>query len=152
MREFRESPTVGVGTEDEESLAEVRRSDVTRGEHTPARIEPEVGQRPENSVKPTPKKPGDILKEDICGSHLAKDPGDVGEEPSLVGDTASLAGRRMRLAREAGSDEIHMPTPRATVERSKIRPDRSRVQGSFLHARDQEAGDKGFPLHVSDDS
>jgi hypothetical protein len=52
----------------------------------------------------------------------------------------------------APNDEIHASTPSSSVEGSHVAPDRSRIHPPFCHARDQEGGGKGFPLHVHDDA
>jgi hypothetical protein len=93
----------------------------------------------------------DVLHEDEVGSDVVNDADDVGPDPSGVGDAALAADETPRLAREAGSDEIHNATPWAAVEVGNVRPDRRGNHGTLFHARDQNAGGIGFPLHVSDD-
>jgi len=63
-----------------------------------------------------------------------------------------MSSERDRLTRRASSDEIHAAAPRAAVEGSQVRPDRSRLQTAVLHARDQDCGCVSFPLNVTDGS
>lgn len=142
---------LGVGSgEDEQSFAEVGRSRFGRRKQVPLRIEPQRGQRPENSIESAGNKARDVLQEHECGSNLANDSRDVVEQPPLVGDTEPLPGLAVRLAREARSDEIHDATPRSAVERPNRSPDRSWSQETRFHLRDQIRGGEGFPLHVAD--
>jgi hypothetical protein len=127
----------------------VRGTNGRRGEQTPFRIEPEDGKVGEDVRQTVPNKSGDVLHEHESRSHVSDDPGDVGPEPSLVIDTSTLPGRGERLAGETGSDEIHSSTPRCTVERCEVRPDRSRIQGLVFHPRHESGRCVGIPLNVS---
>jgi hypothetical protein len=93
-----------------------------------------------------------VLEEDEAWPALADDPGDVRPDAvvSLVRLPASLAGDAPGLAGEPRSDEIHSAMPASAVERRKVRPDRSLIQGSRLHRADQDRSREGFPLHVAD--
>jgi hypothetical protein len=94
---------------------------------------------------------GDVLAEEKRGPALLQDTGDVWPEVPRVVASSTLAGAGEWLARVARSDEIHDSTPRATVEGSEIRPDRSRShQFRFrFHARSQDRCRIGFPFHVA---
>jgi hypothetical protein len=64
---FERSDTVGVGSKNENSFAQVRRPALSRAEHVPFRIEPERGQGPLNSSELV-KEPWHVLHEDDCWS------------------------------------------------------------------------------------
>jgi hypothetical protein len=128
----------------------VGRADIVRAEHEPFRIEPERGQVAKNVSESASKEPWDVLQEHDAGSHITNDGGDSGPEPALVLGATASAGDGPRLARESGRDEIHDSTPACAVEGSKVVPDRSRSQDSFRHARNQDCGGMGFPLHETD--
>jgi hypothetical protein len=72
------------------------------------------------------------------------------EAAALASDSGSLPGVADVLAGEPASDEIHDATPRAAVEGRNITPDRSRSQGTILHARRQYRSRIGVPLHETD--
>jgi len=96
----------------------VRRADVGRAEHEPFRIEPELGQVPENGLEPASNKSRDVLEKDPAGSNLANDPRNVWPDPSLVCDPSALAGDAPGLAAKTRSDKIHDSTPRPAIEGS----------------------------------
>jgi len=116
FRELRESPTVGVGTEEEPSFADVRRSNGLCAVHPPLRIEPEAGKPLEDVAQSAGAEPGDVLKEDESCPAVADDVEDVVEQPSFVGGASAFAGEAVGLAGESSRHEIHLPTPRAAVE------------------------------------
>lgn len=134
----------------EEPPPEVRRSDLGRAEHSPLRIEPEAGQGCENVSEPSNNDAWHVFQEDETGSNLAKYARDVGPQPALVLEAATLAGWAEGLTRESRSNAIHDATPRLTIEGGDVRPDRSRSHGTRLHRRDQVCCGEGFPLHVTD--
>lgn len=146
---------VVVGHSDEpEAHTVVRGSNGRRGEQTPFRIEPEIGKILEDVLQtcPVPSRsvePGDVLQEHDARSHVTHDPGDVGPEPAIVVNSTALPGRGPRLTREAGSDDIHSSTPRCTVERGEVRPDRSLIQGLVCHPRHESGRCVGVPLNMS---
>jgi hypothetical protein len=145
---------VGVGyspPEDEQPLPLVRCADIGRSEQAPLRIEPELGQRPQNSSETSSRSERwDVLQHDEAGSYFAKHPCDLGPEPPLVVFSELLAGDAPGLTGEAGSDAIHLAAPCRAVEVSKVKPDRRRSQVSRLHLSDQARGGESFPLHVAD--
>jgi hypothetical protein len=58
-------PVVGVGSEEEEAIADVRGADGDRRNAVPLRIPPARGQVGEDSVKPSrAKEPWDVLHEE----------------------------------------------------------------------------------------
>lgn len=157
--------------DDEDALADVARTDISRRYATPLRIEPQSGQiseyeaeRPKNVccgvcqrlsfqiASGGGEKPGDVLEEDDGRLDLGDDARHVGPEPALVGDAAPLAGRGHWLTWKSRHDAIHCATPRAAVEGDEVIPDRSLIQPAVLHARRQNRGGIGFPLHVTDDA
>ncbi len=121
-----------------------------RGEQTPLRIEPEVGKIPADTVEPSESnKSGDVLQEHESRSHVSHDPGNVRPEPSLIIDTVTPSCGRERLTVETGSDEIHSATPRATVERADVIPDRSEIQVRLFHPGHESGRCVAVPLNTS---
>jgi hypothetical protein len=142
--------TVGVG-QDEEPRPSVGSACLERSEHTPLRIEPEVGQGSENGAEaPVRSEAWDLLQEDDSRSHHANEVEEVVAQPSLVAASFALSGEAVGLAGESRSDDVHASTPRASVEGSQVRPDRSRSHGVRFHRCDQVRCGEGFPLHVQD--
>jgi hypothetical protein len=133
-----------------EALPSVGGANVGRGEQTPLRIEPEVGKVGEDVRKPSGShNVGDVLQEDEPRSHVSDDPLCHRPEVSVIVKATALAGSGERLAGEAGSDEIHPATPRATVERVEVRPDRCLIQGLVCHPRHEHGRCVAVPLNVS---
>lgn len=132
-----------------EPRAEVRGANGCRAEQTPLRIEPELGKVVEDMGEPESNKLGDVLQQDESGSQVSDDGCDGWPEPALIVSSTLLPGQAERLAREAGSDEIHSATPRAAVERGEVIPDRSRIQARLRHPLHEDGRCVGVPLNVS---
>jgi hypothetical protein len=141
-----------VGSKDKEALASMRRATLFRGV---------VGGRRKDEAQLSKLSPdgfevleeaGDVFEEDGRRLALADDPDEVGPEGAFVVVPALAAGDRVRLAREAGSDEIHFPAVRAAVEGREIVPDRCRIQGRIRHPRHEDGRRKGVPLDVAHSS
>jgi hypothetical protein len=95
---------------------------------------------------------GDVLAEDDLGLALPDDTGKVGPKVAGVVDAEPLAGVAERLARVTSSDDIHASTPRSSVERLDVTPDRRRIHGAVFHTRSQYRGSIGFPFDVTHDA
>jgi hypothetical protein len=124
-----ESSLRGVG-QDENPFAPVRSATIGRSKHTPFRIVPAFGQLPENDVESSNKESADVFHEDDCRSYLANDASELEPEAGSVAlnDSFASAGNADVLAGKSANDAIHASTPRLTVERSNIRPDRRWLQ------------------------
>lgn len=66
-----ESRAVGVGTQDPHAVPAMPGSNLARAEHTPLRIEPEVGQSLEDTVEASRSEELGVFHEDECGSNFA---------------------------------------------------------------------------------
>jgi len=127
----------------------VRGTNVGCGEHTPFRIEPEVGKVGKDVREPCPNKSGDVLQEDEGRSHVTDDPCDVRPDPPVIVNTLLFPCCGERLAGETGSDEIHASTPRCAVKGAEIVPYRSLIQPLFFHTGDENGRCVAVPLDVS---
>lgn len=135
-------------------------ADVGCSQHLPLRIEPEVGQVtkdffdrcpiPSLGASPRSKEGADVLHEDVAGSHLTNDPGELRPEPSGVVGSPPLADAGQRGAGEAAADEIHRSTPRAAIEGRKVVPNRGLLHGLVFHPRHEAGRCVGVPLNVTD--
>jgi len=94
--------------------------------------------------------PRDVLAEDTMRPASSDDVNDAIEQPAIVVWPEAIARVAVRLAGIARHDAIHCATPCSCVESGKVRPDRRRMEPPVFHARDQDAGCRGFPLHVAD--
>lgn len=131
-------------------LPELRGASIGRREHAPLRIEPHRGQVAENCSKPSSNKEArDVLQEDVAGSHVANDAGDVGPYPSLVVEAPALAGCAPGLAGEAGGDHPDTCEQRGVQVGEVSAPNRCRLQGLVRHPRQEDGRRVGFPLNVS---
>lgn len=135
--------------QDKDSASKVWGSDSCGAEKVPFRIEPRVGQAPENVSKPGNKQAWDVFQEDDGGSHFANDAHDFWEDPAVVFRSPLRACEREGLAGEPRRDAIHEAAPRAAVEGCKVVPDRSPIQGRVFHPRHEEGRSEGFPLNES---
>jgi hypothetical protein len=94
----------------------------------------------------------DVLEEDGRRFALFNDSRDVREEMPRIFRPFSLPCAAERLTGIPRSDEIHRATPRAAVEGSKIRPDRSLIEGSVRKTRSQDRRGSCFDFHITDGS
>jgi len=76
--------------------------------------------------------PSDIFEESPFGSGFNKDSGDVGPEVSRIIRAKTLPGGAERLARVSRTDDVDMPAPRITDERSQVGPHRGGVERSGI--------------------
>lgn len=127
----------------------MRSADVVRSEHTPLRIEPEVGKVGQDGVKSQGKVPWYVLEEDQRRLDLVDDPSNVRPEVPRVGLSGAVAGDGERLARVSRRDEIHDSAPRAAIEGREIVPDRRAIQGRVFHPGHEDGRGEGFPLDVA---
>lgn len=132
-----------------EPFAAVRCANGCRAEQTPFRIEPELGKVMEDLGEPESNKLGDVFQQDEAGCHVSDDGCDGWPEPAVIVSSTLPAGGTERLAGEAGSDEIHSATPRATVEGGEVIPDRSLIQSRLRHPLHEDGRRVGIPLNVS---
>jgi len=135
--------------QDEDPLSPVRRPDVARRDTRPFRIEPERGKVGKHDTESIPIKAWDVLEEDEGRSAVSDNPSDVGPEPPLVIGAASLPGDAPGLAGESRSDDIHSSTPRCSVERGEVVPNRRAIQGRVIHPRHEDGRGVGVPLDVA---
>jgi hypothetical protein len=123
------SDAVGVGSEQEETISEVRGADGCRGNAIPFRSPPARCQVTEDALERLPlvdrEQPGHVLDEQHRRSTLARNAPDLGPEPAGIIDAESLTGDACTLTRESSNDEIHATAPRSAIEGFQIVPDRT---------------------------
>lgn len=100
--------------------------------------------------KPVGQMSTDVFEDAEGRLAFREDPSDLGPQVPVVGSAHLGAGHAEGLAGVSAHDEIHAATPWSSVEGADVRPDRSRIQGTRRHSRDQIRGSVGFPLHHSD--
>jgi hypothetical protein len=93
-----------------------------------------------------------VFDENAAGLHLADDVLDRGPQMTRVGRALAVAGRRERLARIAGSEDIHSAAPGAPIEGFDVVPDRGVVERAVLHARFEDRGRERIALGIADGS
>ena len=140
--------------ETEPAVATMRSSCLLSAVTAPLRIEPHLGQVAEDFRERFAvvdgEESGDVLKEYDGGRTIVDRTTYLGPEPSFISRSQTLAGHARALARKARNEEIHESTEASAVEGGEVRPDRSRIQLPFFHARDQNAGGCDFALHVAE--
>jgi hypothetical protein len=134
----------------EYSLSSVRRSDIGRAYSCPLRIEPEAGKIGEPPPEPIgmSKSAADVFQKQERRSRVNSDSPHERPEVALVLRSKLLARNGERRAGESRSNEIHRATPRASVECSKVSPDRSRIQPLVCHPRHEDGRCEGVPLDI----
>jgi hypothetical protein len=139
---------VGVGSEHEETIAEVRGTDGCRWNAVPLRSPPARGQVAEDAIEGAlrAEEARNILQEHVARSNLADHAPDVIPYPPRVHRSGSLPGDADRLTREAGSDEIHSVAPRATIEGCELVPDSSLIQPRLSHPGHEDGRREGLPF------
>lgn len=91
----------------------------------------------------------DVLEEANPRVTIEEHPQDVRPQVARISGAEALAGLREGLAGVARNDAIHDSTPRASVEGSDVRPDRSPIQGRLFHPAHEDGRGEGFPLNVA---
>lgn len=144
------SDAAGVGSKQEDTIAEVRGSDGCRGDTVPLRIPPARCQVPEDALERSSTVNGeetwDVFREDPRGVRFLRDAPDLGPEPALVGDAESLASDAGALAGETGNDKIHAVAIRSAIEGFQVVVDRTWIQGTFDHSTCEDRCREGLPL------
>lgn len=143
------SVTQAVG-QDEEPLAPVAGSDLTRAENSARNAAAQSLQCWDSDRKLPAEVPRHVLAEEHRSPALIEDLDRPVEQPTVVGFAKALSGNAVSLAGIARQDAIHRAAPCSSVESSQVRPDSSRMKPPRFHARDKTCGRAGFPLHVSD--
>jgi hypothetical protein len=111
-----------------------------------------------NWPKPSPHNPGwDVFEEDQGGTTLGHDPQEVGDWPVAVFSPASgigvallFAGKAVRLAGQASTEDVHHAKKRSGIEGSKVAaPNRCRLHARVCHPRQLDGRGVTFPLNES---
>lgn len=129
----------------------MRRSDVARGYNRPLRIEPEAGKIGEPFPEPIAmsKSAPDVFQEEERRSRSNNGATDERPEVALVLGAAAFSGDGEGRTRKAGDDDLHVASPRASVQACEVVPDRSRIQGRFFHPSHEDGRREGVPLDVA---
>lgn len=142
---------VGVGSKDPESLASVWQTDVVRSQHTPLRIEPELGQSSEHNSEVAPNKSGHVLQEHDSRSYLPNDSECLGPEVALVVGSTGMSGQREWLAGEVSTDGINDAIERPSVEGADVVPDREGWEEPLLLSSKEDLSAVRITLHRCND-
>lgn len=142
---------LGVGSEQEETIAEVRGTDGRRGYTVPFRSPPARSQVPEDlrecSASVNGEEAWDVFDEEPRRLDLDGDPPDFRPEPSSVLCSESLSCDACSLTWKTGSDDIHSSAIRAAVEGFQIVEDRTWIHGTLCHSISEDRSRVGLPLN-----
>jgi len=121
-----------------------------RGYNSPLRIEPEFGQRPENNVETPVNESWHVLHEDVSGSNLANDAGELEPEPApgAFFDARAFPGNGDVLAGEPSADEIGLHS--GSVKGANVSVNGSLIEPSVGHSGAEEFLAVGVSLDISD--
>jgi len=137
---------LGVG-HDPDAFSLMRRTGVASPEHSPFRIIPHRGQVAENTSKPPRSEHWGVLHEDESRSYLANDPRHLSPEAGAGAINPGAVARRADvLTREASRHHVNTASPRSSVKRSHVIPDRKRGQASVVLTGNENARGVGVAL------
>lgn len=91
----------------------------------------------------------DVLKEDDGGLHFGDDPCNVRPEVAGIVGAALLSGAAEWLARVTCDNHVDTASPASSVESLKVGPNRSLIEDSVFHTRDQDLGGSNFDFHIA---
>lgn len=128
----------------------MREAKLLRAEQSDRNAATQSFQCRDEHAKLSVRIPRDVLAEETTSPAGIEGVDDAVEQPAVVVGAEASAGDAVGLAGISRHDAIHSPTPCSSVEGGKVRPDRRRMEPPVFHARDQDAGCRGFPLHVAD--
>ncbi len=145
------SDAVGVGSEQEDTISEVRGADGTRGNTVPLRSPPARAQVPEDFLESSAavngKEPGDVLDKEPSRPDLLDDAPDLRPEPPLVFCAEALTRNAGTLTGETCNDEIHSIAIVFAREGFQSVVDRTRIHGTFFHSMSDDRSGVGLPLN-----
>ena len=90
----------------EDAFTEVRGTTRCRRNNLPLRVIPHLGQVANDKVESSLDESGDVLHEDVAGSKVANNSGELGPEPARVFLRETLTGETDGLAGESSGDEV----------------------------------------------
>lgn len=144
------SDAVGVGSEHEETIAEVRGTDGCSWNTVPACRPPDRCQIPEDFLESTStvnaEETGDVFDEDPRRFDFARDAPDFGPEPSSVLNAETFSCDAGALTRKTGNDDIHSAAIRFASEGFQIVEHRTCIQVAFDHSTSDDGSRIGLPL------
>ena len=123
------------------------RTGVACPQHSPPRIVPQRGQVSEYTSKPPSSEHWAVLHEDVAWSYFANDAGHLSPHAGAGAVNAcSLSGGADVLTREASRHHVNTASPRSSVKRSHVIPDRKRGQASVVLTGNENTRGVGVPL------
>lgn len=134
--------TVGVGImcENPQSLADMGRAHIISSEHTPRRIIPCCGQRPENGSESPSKQHWAVFHEDPLGLNLANDSVHfVPQAAALAFQASAFSSHGNILTRETTGDDVNLAAPWGAIEGADVIPQ-------------WEEGEDAVPLALHEDA
>jgi hypothetical protein len=129
------SDAAGVGhREDEKSLALMRRADFCRREQSALNRKAQSENVSPDAFRPAAgEHAADVFDEDEPGPGLNDDPPRDTPQVAFVFGAEPLAGKAMRLARDAANEAVNAATPLAASEGSGIAPYRRWMNATLFH-------------------
>lgn len=119
---------------------------------SPPRIVPQRGQVAEHDAETSPSESWDVLHEDVARSYLPNHPRHLSPEPAFGSalDAGAASGERDVLAWKPARYEVNSASPRASVKRPNVVPDRERGKRVVVLACDKYASSVGVELDGAD--
>jgi hypothetical protein len=139
-----------VGSQQEETISEVRGTAGARGDTIPLRNPPARAQVPEDllecSATVNAENARDVFGKEPARADFLRDAPDFRPEPALVFDAFAFSGDAGALAGKTGNDEIHASAIRLASEGFQIVEDRTWIHGTFGHSTSEDRSRVGLPL------
>ncbi|WKB50789.1 hypothetical protein N7L95_13285 [Eleftheria terrae] len=138
---------VGVGSDQPEAVAPVRRPDIGSSQHRPPAVIPERGQVTEDASESPSTERWAVLHEDVARSNLAHDARHLGPEAgALAVDAGAPAGDADILAGKAARYHVNTASPSASVKGAHVIPNRESREKAIVLAGDENACGVGVEL------
>jgi hypothetical protein len=144
------SEAFGVG-KNPDSLPDVGSAGVGSRYNSPPTVVPQRGQVSENSSEPPRSECWAVFHERKSGSYLANDPRHFGPEAgSLAVQSVPVPGDADVLARKSARNHVNKPSPRSSVKRPNVIPNRERREKSVILSGGKNARSVWLPLNSAD--
>tara|TARA_B100000929_G_scaffold271237_2_gene241980 strand:- start:7099 stop:7848 length:750 start_codon:yes stop_codon:yes gene_type:complete len=142
--------TVGVG-HNPDSLSPVRGAQVICSQHSPLRIEPQLGQVSENSSEPARSESWAVFHEDEAGSYFANDPSHLAPQAgSLAIEAGASASNGYVLTRESARNHVNKASPRSAGKCANVIPYREGRENAVILSGGKNACGVGVELDSAD--
>ena len=135
--------------QNKEPLSQVRRADFLRCKDSFLNLVAKSAKLSSHFFVADAQMVFDVFQEDDGGLNFGDDPCNMWPEVAGIVGAALLSGATERLARVACDNHVDTASPASSVESLNVGPNRSRMEGSVFHTRDQDLSGSNFDFHIA---